>query len=194
MSAPRAIRDSALIDAIEGIAPVEFAGAVWRVVRDGRDVLLCGDAGGRWDDGTSDVLYTSQTADGATAEMYYHLSRGQPVFPSRVDYHLFELRVAIKRALYFVDVAAIARVGVDTSRYGVLSYADRHNEYPRTQEIAETALFLGFDGLVVPNARWNCANVIIFCDRLRPDEIEITKDYGLIDWDDWKKKHSGQMP
>src|SRR5881392_1522072 len=96
-----AIRDRALIDAIESIAPVAFIGTVWRVVHDGRDVLLCSDAGGRWDDGTFDVLYTSQNPDGARAEIYYHLSRGQPIFPSRVNYRLFELRVAVKRALHF---------------------------------------------------------------------------------------------
>jgi hypothetical protein len=188
MSAPPSIRDSALIDAIEKIAPVPFDGTVWRVVRDGRDVLLGTNAGGRWDDGTFDVLYTSQSADGATAEMYYHLSRGLPVFPSRTRYRLFELNVSFGRALHLVDVAAIARLGVDTTHYGALSYADRHAEYPRTQEVAETALFLGFDGLIVPNARWNCANVIVFCERVKPDNIDIAKDHGLIDWDNWKKR------
>src|SRR5215212_9134206 len=100
MSAARAIRDSALVDAIESIAPIEFVGSVWRIVRDGHDVRICGGAGGRWDHGTFDVLYTSQSTDGATAEMYFHLSRGQPVFPSRVNYRLFELRVAFKCALH----------------------------------------------------------------------------------------------
>lgn len=191
MPASRAIRDNALIDALEKIGPVSFRGSVWRVVREGRDALMCSDAGGRWDDGTFDVLYTSQTADGAAAEMYYHLSRGQPVMPSRVRYRLFELRVAMDRAVEFVDVDAIARLGVDTSRYGALSYADRPNEYPRTQEIAETALFLGFDGLIVPSARWKCANVILFCDRLGPDTMQIVKDHGRIEWDKWQKAPFG---
>lgn len=191
MCAAHAIRDNALIDALEKLSPVSFRGSVWRIVREGRDALMCSDAGGRWDDGTFDVLYTSKTADGAAAGMYFHLSRGQPVIPSQVRYSVFELRVAMDRALQFVDVDAIKRLGVDTSRYGALSHADRHNEYPRTQEIAETALFLGFDGLIVPSARWKCANVILFCDRLGPDTMHIVKDHGRIDWNNWQKKPFG---
>ncbi|MGP0092048.1 MAG: RES family NAD+ phosphorylase [Xanthobacteraceae bacterium] len=191
MAGPHRIRDSALIDALESISPVSFDGSIWRVVRDGRDVLACCAVGGRWDDGTFDVLYTSRTGDGATAEMYFHLSRGQPVIPSRVNYRLFELRVAMDNALQLVDLDAVARLGVDTSRYGLLSYADRGQECPRTQEIAEAAIFTGFDGLIVPNARWNCANVILFCDRVFPDGCEVVKDHGLINWNAWSKKPFG---
>jgi len=31
-------------------------------------------------------------------------------------------------------------------------------------------------------------------DRLRSEEIEIVKDCGLVNWDDWKKKQSAQIP
>jgi len=180
------IRDSELIDALDAMAPSSFAGPVWRVVRDDHDPLMCSAVGGRWDDGTFEVLYTSAAGDGAIAEMWFHLSRGQPVIPSRVSYRLFELRVEIDRVLKFANLDAIAGLGVKTSRYGALSHADRHREYPRTQEIAETARFVGFDGLVVPNARWQCPNVIIFCDRVPPDAIKVVRDHGLVDWDRWR--------
>jgi RES domain-containing protein len=179
---PHRSRDSALIDALEAMAAVPFKGLVWRVVREGRDALTCSAVGGRWDDCTFDVLYTSQTGDGATAEMHFHLSRGQPVIPSKVSYRLYQLRVTIERTLHFFDLAAIARLGVDTSRFGALSYADRQQEYPRTKEVAETAHFVGFDGLIVPNARWTCMNVVLFCDRVPPGASKIVKDHGRIDW------------
>lgn len=191
MAAGGRIRDSALIDALEKITPVAFNGTTWRVVREGRDVLTCGAAGGRWDDGTFDVLYTSQEADGAIAERYFHLSRGLPVFPSRLSYHLFELRVAMNRSLHLADTNAIQQLGVNISRYGTLSYADRVDEYPRTQDIGETALFVGFDGLIVPSARWNCANIVLFCDRVPPDSYAVVRDHGTIDWDEWQKKPLG---
>ena len=191
MVAQHRVRDSALIDALESIAPVPFKGRVWRVVRAGRDVLMGSAAGGRWDDGTFDVLYTSQTGDGATAEMHYHLSRGQPVIPSKVIYQLFELRVAVPKTLNLVNLDAIARLAVDTKRYGSLSHADRHLEYPRTQDVAETAHFVGFDGLIVPSARWECLNVILFCDRVGPRVTELVKDHGPIDWNKWLQKPLG---
>jgi hypothetical protein len=191
MVGPYRPRDSALIDAIESIPAKSYRSRVWRVVRDGRDVLSPSAAGGRWDDGTFDVLYTSEAADGATAEMHYHLSRGQPVIPSKVSYRLYELRVHIERALPLEDLAAIARLGVDTSRYGALSYNDRKQEYPRTQEVGETAHFVGFDALIAPNARWQAMNVIVFIDRLTPDASEVVKDHGPIDWPVWLRKPFG---
>jgi RES domain-containing protein len=184
-------RDNALIDAIEGIAPTRFVGDVWRVVRTGRDVLASSSVGGRWDDTTFDVLYTSQTADGAVAEMHFHLSRGQPVIPSKVSYQLYQLKIDLAKVLRLADLNAIRNLGVDISRYGALSYNDRTQEYPRTQEIAETAHFVGFDGLIVPNARWSCMNAIVFAGRIGPDSLDVTKDHGQIDWDSWLAKPFG---
>jgi RES domain-containing protein len=183
------IRDSALIDALEDAPSIVFEGAVWRVVREGRDVLQCSSYGGRWDDGTFDVLYTSTQADGAIAEMHFHLSRGQPVMPSKVDYYLYELRVAMQRALKFSDLAALATVGMDAERFGALSYIERVQEYPRPQEIAEVAQFVGFDGLIVPSARLaECLNAILFCDRIPLEAIEVVRDRGAIRWDDWRNQ------
>lgn len=188
MAEPRRRRDNKLIDAIEAHTPASFAGSVWRVVREGRDPLSCGRSGGRWDDGTFDVLYTAQQREGALAEMYFHLSRGQPVFPSRLRYHIHELDAALKRALKLVDLDALAQLGLDTARYGQLSYNEREAEYPRSQDIAEVAHFLEFDGLIVPSARWQCANVVIFCDRVPPSAMDTTTDHGLIDWREWERK------
>lgn len=185
------IRDNALIDALEAAPATRFDGTVWRVVRQGRDVLQGSAYGGRWDDTTFEVLYTSEKADGAIAEIYFHLSRGQPVIPSKVAYHLYELRLAIQRALIFSDLAALAELGVDTARYGSLSYAERVQEYPRPQEIAETAHFVGFDGLVVPSARFDCRNVILFCDRVPPEATEVVRDHGVVGWEDWRKRRLG---
>jgi RES domain-containing protein len=185
------VRDNKLIDALELIQPVQFKGRVWRVVREGRDVLMPGAAGGRWDDGTFDVLYTSQSADGAVAERHYHLARGQPVIPSRVGYRLYELQVSSEKTLRLLDLEAIEKLGVDTKRYGALSYADRQGEYPRTQEIAETAHFVGFDGLMAPSARWECMNIVLFSDRVGPNDAELVKDHGQVVWQKWLQKPFG---
>ena len=192
MADPRRLRDAALIDALEAAPSVPLQGTVWRVVREGRDVLQGSSYGGRWDDGTFDVLYTSRMADGAIAEMYFHLSRGQPVIPSKVAYHLYEIRAALQRAANLADLAALAALGVDTSRYGALSYLERVQEYPRPQEIAETTYFVGFDGLIVPNARFDCLNVVLFCDRVPQDAIEVVRDHGVVHWDAWRKQPLGR--
>jgi RES domain-containing protein len=175
-------RDSLLLDAIEAIAPVIYSGSVWRVVRQGRDPTRCSRSGGRWDDGTFDVLYTSQQREGALAEMRFHLMRGQPVMPSRVKYNLFEIGLSLRRALKLLDLAALQKVGLDTARYGQLSYEEKHAEYPRSQDIGEAAHFLDYDGVIVPSARHDCLNVVAFCDRIPPEAMATRAHHGEIDW------------
>ncbi|GLQ55900.1 RES family NAD+ phosphorylase [Devosia nitrariae] len=181
-------RDNALIDAIEAHTPAAFAGTAWRVVKEGRSPLVCSRAGGRWDDGTFDVLYTSRERDGAIAEVYFHLGRGQPVFPSQVRYGIHELDVSLAGALKLVDLSALSALGLDTSRYGQLSYDRVSNEYPRSQDIAEVAHFLEFDGLIVPSARWSCMNIVLFCDLVLPDAMDAITDHGTIDWTEWAER------
>lgn len=189
MATLRRRRDNALIDPIEALAPVRFEGTAWRVVREGRSPVDCARSGGRWDDGTFDVLYTAAERDGAIAEMFFHLGRGQPVFPSRVRYELHELSVALERALRLADLAALAGLGLDTAKYGQLSYEARSEEYPRSQDIAEVAHFLEFDGLIVPNARWACSNIVLFCDRVPPAAMGAVRNHGLVDWTDWARRN-----
>lgn len=178
----KARRDNTLIDALEAIEPVAFSGPVWRLVRDGRDPLQCSASGGRWDDGSFDVLYTSMSRTGALEEMRFHLMRGQPVMPSRVKYRMFEVDLALERALQFLDLAALGEVGLKTETFGRLSYQQKNDEYPRTQEIGEVAHFLDFDGLIVPSARSETKNLVVFCDKVETLQESVSKDQGIVDW------------
>jgi len=179
-------RDSALIDALEDVPTKPWAGTAWRVVRDGRDPLTCSASGGRWDDETFDVLYTSCAKEGAIAERAYHLQKGQPIIPSRVAYRLYELSLSLGAVIDLSAADRLTALGVDMDRYGQLSYEERMGEYPRTQEVAETAHFLDCSGLIVPSARWACANIVVFCDRVSPEAMETVADHGLIDWTAWR--------
>ena len=177
-----ALRDNALIDALEAIEPVAFAGPVWRLVRDGRDPLQCSASGGRWDDGSFDVLYTSMSRAGAVEEMRFHLMRAQPVMPSRVRYRMFKVDLALSRTLRFLDLAALGKVGLKTETFGRLSYQQKNDEYPRTQEIGEVAHFLDFDGLIVPSARSDTKNLVVFCDKVETLQESGSRDEGIVDW------------
>lgn len=180
-------RPGKLIDALDAKPRLHFQDVVWRLVRGNRDPLQGARPGGRWDDGTFDVLYTSLTSDGATAEIQFHLLKGLPVFPSRVDYFLHEIEVALKSVIDLSNISNLEDLGVDTTRYGRLSYAERLQEYPTTQQIAEVAYFLGFDGMLVPNARWNCSNLIIFTELVDPKALSTISSTGPIDWGKWSE-------
>jgi hypothetical protein len=123
--------------------------------------------------------------------VHYHLSRGQPVFPSKIRHRLYQLTLETTKVLLLPDLSSIAKLGVDVARYGMLSYNERQSEYPRTQEVAETAHFLGFDAVVAPNARWDCLNAVLFLDRIEPDTCEIARDHGPIEWTEWRRKPFG---
>jgi RES domain-containing protein len=187
MAVARSPRDSSLLDAVEALPREAYSGDAWRVVRYGRDPIQCSAVGGRWDDRTFEVLYTSLKADGAISEMYYHVSRGQPVIPSLVRYRLYELKVSLTSCARIASLEVLASIGFRVALFGQLSYSERHQEYPRTQEIAEAAHFHGRDGLIVPGARSEHNNLVIFCEPAGPEAIEVVRDHGEIAWDEWRK-------
>lgn len=180
MSSP--IRDNTLLDALERLEQAPFSETVWRSVLEGRNPTGCWRAGGRWDDGSFDVLYTSAAREGAIEERRFHLVRGQPFPPSKVRYELFELHIRLAAVISFNDLEALQSIGMDTNGYGMASYVDKEIEYPRSQEIAEACFFLGADGILIPSARHECQNLIVFCEQDTEMEIEVIRSHGLIDW------------
>jgi RES domain len=79
------------------------------------------------------------------------------------------------------ELPTLARLGADTEHYA-------QRDYSRTQLIAEAAFFLGFDGLIAPSARWRCLNLVLFTERLAPDQIAIeSSEAAPIDWDAWSR-------
>src|SRR5580658_11105277 len=125
MPSIRSARDNRLLDALENLPPEHYGDTTWRLVRDGRNPIQCSAVGGRWDDRTFDVLYTATRADGAIAEMYFHVARGQPVIPSLVHYRLFELRITLSSCLQITALIELSSLGLQTAAYGQLSYAER---------------------------------------------------------------------
>lgn len=181
----RPIRDQRLLDALEELRRSPYSGLVWRSVREGRDPLACWRSGGRWDDGSFDVLYTSLTREAAIEERRFHLYQGQPIPPSKVSFVLYELRVSLEAVMELDDLDRLGALGLEKSRYGHLSYLEREGEYPRSQEIAEACFFLGADGILVPSARDRTAeNLIVFCDQDTRIEKEIVRSHGIVDFRD----------
>jgi hypothetical protein len=180
-STPRRARDPELIDALDARARTSFEGTIWRVVRQGRDPLEPSRAGGLWDLGGSDVLYTSMESDCAIAEVEYHLSL-QPVFPSLIRSGCHEVRVRVSQVIRLETISELVELGVDGARY-------REPLYERTREIGDAAAFLGCDALIVPSARWDCLNVVLFLEAPDPGNIETLRGPVSIDWKAWRTKH-----
>ncbi len=162
---PRKARDHSLLDLVDSFEREPFSQSVWRVVRENRDPLQGGRSPSRWCIGTFDVVYTSLERDGALAEVYELLS-SQPVWPSKIKTFVHRIAIQAQNILRLPDLDALEKLGVDIAKY-------REREYSRTQEIADAAYFLGFSGLIVPNARWQCCNLVVFTERVPPADIQI---------------------
>lgn len=179
MTEGRRPRDLELLDALDTLERVAVDDTVWRVVRSGRDPLMGSSSAGRWELGQFDVLYTAFARDGAIAEMHFHLSR-QPVWPSMVEFTVNEIAVRTGSTLKFADLSQLEPLGVETKRYGQVLYE-------RTQEIGDAAAFLGFDGVIAPSARWECLNLVIFSDRVKPEDLEL-RGSSVIDFAAWRRE------
>lgn len=177
----RRARDLELLDAVDSLEREALDVDVWRLVRAGRDPALGSPSRSRWCNGTFDVLYTSFERDGALAEIHALLSL-QPVFPSKDRWFAHNLKVVATQTLRLADLRILARLGVDAARYGERNYA-------RTQDVADAAYFLGFDGLIAPSARWSGLNFVLFTDRIPPGQIQLGKVEDVpVSWEDWRNR------
>jgi RES domain-containing protein len=173
------VHDRSILDALENIDPEALKKVVWRVARKGRDPLRGAIANGRWNAiGEFEVLYTSLEADGALAEVGQRLSL-EPVWPSKIEHQLHRLEVKTERALRLDNLPQLERLGVDIKRFEGLEYA-------ATQAIAAAAHFLEFDAMMVPSARYNTKNLVVFLDRIRTSPELLSSEE--VDWAKWRAR------
>jgi RES domain-containing protein len=173
------VHDRAVLDALESRGFETIEKTAWRIVRKGRDPLRGAIANGRWNAiGEFEVLYTSLAPEGALAEVGYRLSL-EPVWPSRISHEIHTLRVKADRALVFENREQLASLGVNIARFESF-------DYTATQAIAAAAHFLEFDALIVPSARYDAANLVVFLDHLQtsPELIESES----VNWPAWRAR------
>ncbi len=168
-------RDPDLLKHLEGCREGPFEGAVHRVVWADRSVVR-GSSGarGRWSspDSQFEVLNTSFMSEGASAEFEAFWS----LFEQRPDKQAlnWKLCVRLKRAIE-LDFGALETLRVWRSEYG-------GREYSRTQEVSDAVNYLGYDGLIVPCARYACRNLIIYIQNLARDCVVEEDDSRVFEW------------
>ena len=172
-----------LTDALGQLPEIPFEGRVYRVTGRSADPTAPSGNGGRWAfpstaDGGCSVLYTSVTENGAIAEVASYLALSSPR-PSQ-PLHLHTLEVSARRVIR-LSMDDLETLGVTRDDY-------LKRNYRGTQEIGAALNFLGFDGLLVPSARWDCENCIIFSEnhdlQCKLEKIAVSE----IDWQQWALK------
>lgn len=151
---------------------------VFQVCQDEEDPVSAATTGGRWSsDHGPRVLYTSLERDGALAEAAYHWSRNTPRPAASALVHRHKVT---SRAMLRLDWDALASLGVSKASYG-------EPRYGRTQMIGTAAGRLGFEGLIVPSARWDCDNLVLFAENGLLDDRVQSVDVEAIDWQAWAR-------
>jgi len=168
-----------LLSAIDALSGQAFKGDIWRVTWAGRNPLAGNASGGRWSpDGRFEVLYTSLNADGALAEVYCHLSRAPVMSSSHM--RLNRLKMSLDNAL-ILDAAQLKALGVNDP---LASRVD----YELTQAVGEAAYMMDYQGLIVPSARWECNNLVLFMERIDLNEHIELLEQSDVNWPAWREK------
>lgn len=179
------IHDPDLLDRLSAFGSERFEGEVFRATRTNADPVGASISGGRWapppdGDAGVPVLYTSLERDGAIAEVASFLAQLTPI-PGPRPIKVTRLAVATARTIRLVR-ADLGGLGVDLARFG-------ERDYDRTQKIGAALVFLGFDGLIAPSARWSCDNLMIFGDNHALTEKLEAVDEELVEWRAWAQTH-----
>lgn len=178
MSPRRSSHDISLLDALSELPEVPFQGDLWRVVNGVRSPLDGSKGAGRWNIRESEVLYCALEKDGALSEIHFHINRQQSVFPSRLTSTIHRLQARFGRTLDLSDIDLLSRLGVDANRYTEILYE-------QTQKIGEAVNFLGFEAMIVPNARHSSTNLVVFPQNCDLDEIRSAEAFD-VDWTSWR--------
>lgn len=73
----------------------------------------------------------------------------------------WKLKVRLKRVVE-LDYEQLEELGVEQEKY-------QGRDYSRTQEISDALNFLGCDGLIVPSARYDGKNLVVYMQNLEED-------------------------
>lgn len=151
------IHDPWLLDAIESLGAEQIAGmTVWRHMFNDNPPELSNTRGARWNPTGLSAVYASQERDTAIAEGQ-HAIDSQPLRPKARRY-VYELRVSASRALHIAE-ADLPALGLHRSDL-------ESPDFTACQRVAAHAAFLEYDALIVPSARANGTNVVIFINEL----------------------------
>lgn len=157
-----AIHDPDLLDAIEGLGTETLKDVyVWRHMFNDNSPELSNTRGARWNPAGLAAIYTSLERDTAVAEGQ-HAIDSQPLRPKARRF-VYQLKVSANKTLRITD-ADLSALGLDLDDLN-------SPDFSACQRVAAHAAFLEYDALIVPSARADGANIVIFVNELAADAI-----------------------
>lgn len=157
-----AIHDPDLLDALERLGTEALQGAtVWRHMFNNNPPELSNTRGARWNPAGVAAIYTSQDRETAIAEGQHAIDM-QPLRPKARRF-VYELRVSARKVLR-IRPPDFPALGLDPSDL-------ESSDFTACQRVGAHAAFLGYDAIIVPSARADGSNVVIFVNELAADAV-----------------------
>ncbi len=152
--------DRDLLDAIDAARPDSFKGAVWRVTIGTNPPIRPNTRGARWNPPGTAAIYASLDKEVAVAEIR-NLLATQPVPPS-VTLTLHKLEVDLDPVADFRDMTQLLTVGITQDEL-------TSSDLTVCQNVGGAAAWLGRAGLLVPSARAQGANLVVYINEMDPE-------------------------
>ncbi len=154
------IHRPALLDALEHASSVSLETTAWRHMLGRHLPDVENTRGARWNPPGVAAIYLSLERDGAIAEGDHALAV-QPVGP-RVRRRIYRVELTLANVLDLSDSARLADVGLTAD-----DIAD--DVHDACQEVGAAVGWLQHDGLLIPSARSNATNLVIYPAHSAPD-------------------------
>jgi len=164
--------DEDLLDRLEQLESARFEGQVYRITFGTTPPERANTRGARWNPPDLAALYASLESATVVAEAE-HLMSLQPVRP-RAARTLHTLRVSLPRVLDLRSRELLEEVGV--SREAISS-----DDFWACRRVGEAVSHLGCDGILVPSARSEGSNLVIYPTNGSDSDIEVVESEILPD-------------
>lgn len=152
--------DRETIQALEKFTPTPWNGIVYRHMFADFPPERENVRGARWNPPQIPAIYTSVGRETAIAEADYYIGL-QPIKP-RARRIVYRIQVTLASVLDFSDLRTLAKLGLNDEVLASIDHSD-------CQRVGGAVEWLEHDGLLVPSARTEGVNLVIFPNRKTPD-------------------------
>lgn len=161
------IHDRDLLDRLERLDPIAWSGTVFRHMLANYPPSRENTRGARWNPPGVPAIYTSLDRATALAEAQYRLSL-EPI-PVRASRTLYGIKISLLKVLDLTSNELLQELG--------LAELDlRGDDHSGCQKIGGAVAWLERDGLLVPSARSNGTNLVIY-----PTERDPAAEFDILD-------------
>ena len=154
------IHNRELIGALSRVQPKQWAGTVFRHMFAGFLPERENRSGARWNPPETPAIYASLDRATALAEAEYYINL-QPLKPN-AQRLLYRISVTLSSVLDLSDWELLRTLGVEKAGFAT-------TDYSACQKVGGVVEWLRHDGMLIPSARKDGINLVIFPNQRKPD-------------------------